>query len=52
MAFHFSWPGAGPELPPGAIGTLHGDSLRVEFDINMQMADFYNGLYVRTPDTP
>ena len=49
LAFHFSWGGATPDDAPDAFGTLLGDSLLVEYSLSMQMADFYDGLYVRVP---
>jgi len=41
----FSWEGC---CGWGATGSLEGDSLTVEYTINMQMSDFLNGVYIRT----
>lgn len=48
IAFDFNaWNLAGPWH---AVGTFHGDSLVVEYNIVMMFADFEDGVYVRSPD--
>ena len=48
----FAWDGWSTAGPWGAIGTLRGDSLRVEYNLIMQHTDFIDGVYVRAPGTP
>ena len=50
--FLFDWDGSSTAGSWGAIGTVRGDSLRVEYSLMMQMSDFIDGVYVRTPATP
>ena len=45
MTFEF---GSRGDYAPGATGTLNGNSLTVQYTINMQMADFEDAVYVLT----
>jgi len=42
----FQWDGSGAGAPWGATGTLRGDTLTVQYNMNMIMSDFINGPYV------
>ena len=46
----FDWVGSSTAGPWGAIGTMRGDSLSVAYSLDMQMADFIDGVYVRVPE--
>jgi hypothetical protein len=48
----FDWDGWSAAGPWAATGTLRGDSLRVEYNLVMQLTDFIDGVYVRTPTPP
>jgi hypothetical protein len=45
----FEWEGWSAAGPWGATGTMRGDSLAVEYNFIMQMTDFENAVYARTP---
>ena len=42
----FEWEGGGIAGPWGATGTLKGDSLTVQYNLNMQLTDFEDAVYV------
>ena len=42
----FSWAGSRYPNSSEATGKLEGDSLKVEYDLNMQLSDFENAVYV------
>ena len=44
----FDWDGWSTAGPWGAVGTVRGDSLRVEYNLIMQHSDFVDGVYVRS----
>jgi hypothetical protein len=48
----FDWDGWSSAGPWGATGTLRGDQLVVQYNLVMQMTDFIDGTYVRSPGTP
>lgn len=48
----FDWDASYAARPWAATGTVHGDSLRVAYNVVMQLTDFEDGLYVRVPGTP
>jgi hypothetical protein len=48
----FGWDGWSIAGPWGASGTLRGDTLHVSYNTIMQLSDFIDGDYVRTPATP
>ena len=45
----FSWAGSSYPISSDATGTLEGDSLKVEYNLNMQLSDFENAVYARIP---
>jgi hypothetical protein len=45
----FEWEGWSTAGPWGAIGTLKGDSLTVQYNVVMQMSDFEDAVYALTP---
>ncbi len=45
----FTWAGSRYPISSDATGRLEGDSLKVEYDLNMQLSDFENAVYTRIP---
>ena len=45
----FSWAGSRYPNASEATGRLEGDSLKVEYNLNMQLSDFENAVYARIP---
>ena len=45
----FEWEGWSTAGPWGATGSLSGDSLTVRYNLIMQLSDFEDGVYIRTP---
>ena len=41
----FTWERSNNSNPPDATGTLQGDSLKVEYSLNMRMSDFEDAVY-------
>ena len=50
--FVFSWDGSSAAGPWGSQATLHGDTLKVTYNLVMSMSDFVDGPYVRSAATP
>ena len=48
----FEWDGWSTAGPWGAVGTLRGDTMRVEYNLIMQHSDFVDGVYARAASTP
>ena len=41
----FTWERSNNSNPPDATGTLQGDSLKIEYSLNMRMSDFEDAVY-------
>ena len=48
-AIVFEWEGWSAAGPWGATGAVNGDSLTVRYNLIMQLTDFEDAVYVRTP---
>ena len=48
----FDWDGWSVAGPWGAVGTVRGDSLHVEYNLIMQHSDFLNGVYLKSAASP